>query len=76
MGAIKVKFECGSVRKTVYGENVECTPVLSGSEENKSFSAATPSGKLELMITNPEAYGSFVPGRSYYVTIDEAPITE
>lgn len=73
MEIIKAKFQCGAVRKTVYGENVECTPVISGSEENKSFSAATPSGKLELMITNPEAYGSFVPGKSYYITIEEAP---
>lgn len=45
---------------------------MSGSEENKSFSQFTPSGLLEMHVTNPAAHGFFKPGHSYYLDITEA----
>lgn len=72
MSTIKAKFNCETVLKSMYGEQVAMSPVVSGSEENKSFSEYTPSGKLELMITNKDVYGAFVPGKQYYLTIEEA----
>ena len=38
-----------------------------GSEENRSFAAATPSGTIEFALTNPAASELFKPGERYYV---------
>ena len=57
--------------RTYQGEEmVEATPVISGSEENKSFSKWTPSGKLELNITDETpAYGQLKAGDEFYMDI-------
>lgn len=65
---ILAKFKVGSV--TDFGNNnhgVNLSPVIGGSDENKSFSLYTPSGKIEMHITNPECIGFFVAGKEYYV---------
>lgn len=70
---ILAKFKVGSV--TDYGNNnegVNMTPVTSGSEENKSFSMYTPSGKIEMHISNPEACKTFLPGEEWYVEFRKA----
>ncbi len=57
---ILAKFKVGST--TDFGNDnleVKMTPVISGSEENKSFSKYTPSGDIRLHITNPEVLGFF-----------------
>lgn len=72
MSAIKAKFNCDSVLKNSYCEMVSMSPVISGSEENNSFSKSTPSGKLELSISNENIYGYFIPGKQYYLTIEES----
>ena len=69
---ILAKFACERVTKTTYSENIEARPVTSGSEENETFSKETPSGKLELCITNKSAHGFFEPGKEYILTILEA----
>lgn len=43
------------------------------SEEDKSFSAFTPSGKLEITVTNPVVVGTFEPGKSYYLDLIPVP---
>lgn len=71
--SILTKFKVGSV--TNYGnknEGVNLSPVASGSEENKSFSLYTPTGKIELAINNPDAVGFFIPGEEYYVEFRKA----
>lgn len=71
--SILAKFKAGSV--TDYGNNnhdVTLSPVTSGSEENKSFSVWTPTGKIEMHITNPECIGFFEPGKEYYVEFKKA----
>lgn len=55
-----------------YSEQVRMQPVYSDSEENKSYSDATPSGSIELTITNKSAWGFFVAGREYYVDFTPA----
>ena len=41
--------------------------------ENKKFWDATPSGKIELNLVNPEAIKLFTIGKEYYVDFTEAP---
>lgn len=68
MNSLIAKFKVGSV--TDFGNNnheVKMTPVVSGSEENKSFSMYTPSGDCRLHITNPNAIGFFVASDEFYV---------
>lgn len=70
---ILAKFKVGSV--TDFGNdnhNVKMSPVTSGSEENKSFSMYTPSGSIEMHITNPAVIGFFKAGEEYYVEFKES----
>lgn len=41
-------------------------------DPNASWSRHTPSGSVDLMITNPAAFQQFVSGREYLVTFEEA----
>lgn len=52
---------------------VELTPVYSSdkSSPNYSWSQATPSGKLEMTITNPGAYDKFAVGKTFFMTFEE-----
>jgi len=64
---IKAKMHCHYVQKSEGVETLHAHPVYSGSEENKSFSQATPSGNLSLTITNPEAFGVIKEGQDFYL---------
>ena len=46
--------------------------VTTGSEEDKAFWAATPAGRLELAIVNPEAVKALDLNKTYYITITPA----
>ena len=49
------------------------TPVYrSGSDENKAFWDATPTGSLQLGVVNQQAWAAFELGKSYYVDFSEA----
>ncbi len=69
---IRCKFECVSVTKRkgwvanqiLY--DAEFLAVMSGSEENKAFFAATPSGKLNVATVVPDV---FEVGKSYYLDV-------
>jgi hypothetical protein len=53
--------------------SVRLVPVQhKGSEENKTFWDATPSGELTMVITNPNAAMQFVEGKVYYLDFTEA----
>lgn len=43
------------------------------SHENRLFWQATPSGKLEMQVVNPEAWSRFEMGKCYYLDFTEAP---
>jgi len=80
--ALRCKVRVGEVTRrmdhegNVGSESVTLYPVTSGSEENKQWSKATPSGKLELQITNPDAYGKLVSAREFYVDFVSIPAAE
>ena len=72
MRTLKAKFKVGST--TDFGNDnleVKMTPVIGGSDENKSFSKYTPSGDLSLHITNPDALDFFKAGKEYYLEFTE-----
>lgn len=51
------------------------TPVYDSDPESPNFewSQATPSGYMELCITNPAAFGQFEVGEEYLLTFEHAP---
>ncbi len=81
--AIRAKFICKSVDRSHWGNNpdgkgrfgetVTMEPVMDGSPENKAFWEASPSGKLQMTISNPAAHGQLIPGVEYYLDFTEAP---
>lgn len=74
MATVRAKFRCNSV--TDFGDRngrlVKLSPVTSGSEENKGFWNATPSGTLEMHINNEHAAEQFIAGKSYYLDFTPA----
>lgn len=62
----------GTGSEVVEVKSVVLSPVYGNSEENKQFFAATPSGRIELGILNPEAGQAFELGKEYYVTFTQA----
>lgn len=76
---IRAKFKCqqvarvdagGSANGPMISEQVALHPVYGPA--NEPWSKYTPSGRLEMTITNPLAHGAFVPGKSYYLDISPA----
>lgn len=68
-------MRCSVVAKHDGGyEQVQLNAVYgSESDENRSYATATPSAKLDITITNKDAFGAFVPGECYYVDFTPAP---
>lgn len=64
----RAKFRCDK------NENggIVLNAVTSGSDENKGFFEATPSGSIQMGIVNKDAAAQFVPGQEYYVDFSEA----
>lgn len=70
---IRAKFQVQGVKRTIYGESIELAAVNGkDGSANAAWSKATPSGKLEMHISNPDAQGRFEPGRFYFLDITEA----
>jgi len=77
MSKIRAKFKCEQVTTFEYGQVVGMKPVLSGSEENKSFSSLTPAGELKLQLDkDTPAFDKFKAGKEYYLDFTPAPKTE
>lgn len=72
MQNLVAKFVVLSVVAFEGGVNVTLQPVMSGSEENKSFSTYTPSGRLEMSITNPHALEFFKEGNEHLINFNNA----
>jgi hypothetical protein len=77
--SVRAKFIVNSITRTKHwdankGEvqTIKLMPVTSGSDENKSFYAATPSGTIELGTVNEEAAKQFELGKAYYVDFTPA----
>ncbi len=72
---MRAKFTVVSVERNWHGsEKVILSAVYSADEnsENRAFWTATPSGKLEMVIDNPEVMGRFEPGEEYYLDLQLA----
>lgn len=55
-------------------QTITLAPVTDGSEENKSFYAATPAGQIELGTVNGEAAKEFDLGAEFYVDFTPAAV--
>lgn len=70
---MRAKFKIESVLKTEHGETLKMRAVSdkpfdsAGNSEDNSFAKWTPSGVLEMSITNPALIGQFKPGDAYYL---------
>lgn len=72
---VRAKFKCISIEDQTFNEskNVSFSPVIDGSEENKSFAKYTPAGNLNLQISyDTEASNAFEVGQEYYLDITKA----
>jgi hypothetical protein len=77
---VRAKFRCvekrssvsnyGSGPKPVEQEAVVLQPVAGPG--NEEWSKYTPSGKLEMVITNPAAVSQFAVGQDYILTFEPA----
>lgn len=72
--SVKAKLSCISSEPTSGEQHiVKFCAVVSGSEENKSFSRWTPSLNLEMYISNETPAATFFQaGKEYYLTFEEA----
>lgn len=74
---IRAKFYCNSVENETGTSEMAKLSAVYGSteadnEENNQFSEATPYGKMEMQIDNPDAMGFFEEGKEYYLDFQEA----
>lgn len=70
---IIAKMRCSCAEKDDHGnENVNLNVVYEDSEENKTFSIATPTATLHMVISNPAAQGFFKQDKEYYLKFEEA----
>lgn len=70
---VTAKFTVASVEDFGAHRKVKLTPVYSNDPKspNYSWSKWTPSGSIELTITNPLAYEQFKPGKTYFVDFQQ-----
>ncbi len=72
---VRAKFVCTGITDYPANENKSVTfsPVIDGSDENKSFSKYTPGGQIQLSISyETEASEVFEEGKEYYVDFSPA----
>ena len=70
--SVRAKFNCQAV---VENDSATCTTVIlhavyGDGTDNASWSQATPWGKLEMAITNPDAVAAFEVGRDYWLDLN------
>ena len=81
--AVRAKFKVTSIAKREHYQrhpdgsirtidDIQLSPVTSGSEENKRFFDATPGGQITLPCLNVEASKQFEIGKEYYVDFTPA----
>lgn len=71
--AFKARLTVQTVTRQLGGDELVLMPVYSSDPDdpNHSFSQATPSGKVELYVSNPALVGTFEPGKVYDVDFTE-----
>jgi len=82
---VKAKFKCTSAQpysndggQTTAGKNISLSAVIAynadgtRNDENEGWSEATPSGTVNMHISNPAAFDQFEEGKEYYLTFEPA----
>lgn len=73
---IRAKFSCWEVKTDEYGEHIHLEAVYGkdekDNEENNQFAESTPTGRLDMQISNPGAMGFFEEGGEYYLDFTKA----
>jgi hypothetical protein len=69
---VRAKMKCISITNTADSATARLEPVVSGSEENKSFYRWTPGGHIELNMIHKDTAKQFEPGKEYYVDFTPA----
>ena len=75
---VRAKFTVISIEEFVGCRVVKLAAVYSSDSKspNYTWSKATPTGKLEMTITNPAAYTQFAVGREYFLEVTPDTIPE
>ena len=70
---VTAKFKVSNVNDYGAYRQVHLSPVYSSDKAspNYSWSQATPSGKLEMTISNPGAFLQFAVGKTFFMTFEE-----
>lgn len=79
MKSIRAKFVCDRIEDlpTQEEKQIYLSAVVGDSEENKSFSRWTPSGNLDMIVSNETSAGDlFEVGQEYYLDIQKAVATD
>lgn len=70
---VLARFRCIEIKHLVTGSpsdvmaTISLIPVYNDGKGNESWSKYTPSGKLEMNVTNPTAIAAFELGKSYQI---------
>lgn len=72
-GRVRAKFYVYAVELTTWGSANVKLRVVSRGEDNKQWSAATPTGEITMGIKNALAAERFAPGQEWYVDFTPAP---
>ncbi|MBW4689592.1 MAG: hypothetical protein KME40_32000 [Komarekiella atlantica HA4396-MV6] len=70
---MRAKFQVNAVNKSPDSVSVEVqlSPVVGTDGENKDFWEATPNGRLEMTITNPNVMEFLKVNKQYYLDFSE-----
>lgn len=71
MRVTRVPETCGVSGPKLDGQQIELMPVYDDKGPNKTWSKWTPSGKVEMHITNPDAFQQFKLGGTFFVDFTE-----
>ncbi len=80
--SVRAKLQCVNVEDNVgiglyekpikTGENVAFSAIYSDTPEDNTFSKFTPSADFTMFVSNPDMYGRFIRGKSYFFDITPA----
>jgi len=79
---MRAKFKIDSITRLPHGEILKMSAVCpdkfdeEGLSEDSSFSKWTPTGSLEMTITNPAVFATLNPGDSYYLDFTLAAVPD
>ena len=69
---VRAKMEVDFVQKFTWGEQVSFSCKYSDNPEDNSFAQATPTGHMNITVSNPAVLGFFAPGQKFYLDLTKA----